>query len=54
MVLEELEDEIRRNTAFARSQDVLAKLAAEAIVEYHTGKTQGDRGLINESQTCYS
>jgi hypothetical protein len=33
MILEKLEAEIQRDAAFAGSQDVLAKLAAEVIVE---------------------
>lgn len=40
IILEELEDEIRWDEAFAGSQDTLAKLAAEAMAEYHAGKTQ--------------
>ncbi len=40
MILEELEDERRWDEAFARSPDVLAKLAAEAMTEFRTGKTQ--------------
>jgi predicted nucleotide-binding protein len=40
MILEELEDEIRWDEAFAGSKDTLAKLAAEAMAEYHAGKTQ--------------
>lgn len=40
MILEELEDEIRWDAAFAGSQDTLAKLAAEAMTQYHAGKTQ--------------
>ena len=40
MILEELEDEIQWDTAFANSKDALAKLAAEAIAEYRAGKTQ--------------
>ncbi len=40
MILEELEDEIRWDTAFASSQATLAKLAAEAMTEYRAGKTQ--------------
>ncbi|MHC0061668.1 hypothetical protein ACWATR_01930 [Nostoc sp. UIC 10890] len=40
MILEELEDEIRWDEAFAGSQDTLAELAAEAMAEYHAGKTQ--------------
>lgn len=38
--LEELEDEIRWDAAFALSHDALAKLAAEARAEYRAGKTQ--------------
>jgi len=40
IILEELEDEIRWDNAFAGSQDTLAKLASEAMAEYHAGKTQ--------------
>jgi hypothetical protein len=40
MILEELEDEARWDTTFAKSQDVLAKLASEAMSEYRAGKTQ--------------
>lgn len=40
MILEELEDEARWDETFAKSQDVLAKLAGEAIAEYRAGKTQ--------------
>ena len=40
MILEELEDEARWDEAFAKSQDVLAKLADEAMAEYRAGKTQ--------------
>ncbi len=39
-VLEELEDEARWNSAFARTQDSLAKLGAEAMLEHRQGKTQ--------------
>lgn len=39
-ILAELEDEVRWDTAFAKSQDMLAKLAGEAMAEYHAGKTQ--------------
>ena len=40
IILEELEDEIQWNISFERSQDLLAKLAKEAMSEYHAGKTQ--------------
>ena len=40
MILEELEDEMRWDKAFKRSQDALASLAAEAMAEYRAGKTQ--------------
>jgi len=40
IILEELEDEKRWDTAFAKSQNVLAKLASEAMAEYRVGKTQ--------------
>ena len=35
MILEEIEDERRWDEAFSRSPDVLAKLAASAMAEYH-------------------
>ena len=40
IIMEELEDEARWDTTFAKSQDALAKLAAEAMAEYHAGTTQ--------------
>ena len=40
MILEELEDERRWDESFARSPDLLAKLATEAMAEYRVGKTQ--------------
>ena len=40
IILEELEDEDKWDTAFANSQDALAKLAGEAMAEYRAGKTQ--------------
>ncbi|MCC5658606.1 hypothetical protein LC608_16740 [Nostoc sp. XA010] len=40
MILAELEDERRWDETFARSPDILAKLAAEAMAEYRAGKTQ--------------
>ncbi|MBD2080203.1 hypothetical protein [Leptolyngbya sp. FACHB-17] len=40
LILEELEDDQRWDESFARSPDFLAKLAAEAMAEYHAGKTQ--------------
>jgi hypothetical protein len=40
MILAELEDERRWDESFARSPDLLAKLAAEAMAEYHAGQTQ--------------
>mgnify|MGYP000509980719 CR=1 FL=1 len=39
LILEELEDEIQWNEAFANSQDALARLAAEAMAEHRAGKT---------------
>ncbi|MCL0074381.1 hypothetical protein M1O50_05920 [Dehalococcoidia bacterium] len=41
LILEELEDEMRWEKAFARSQDALAKLAQEAMAEHRAGKTKG-------------
>jgi hypothetical protein len=40
LILEELEDDQRWDQSFARSPDLLAKLAAEAMTEYRAGKTQ--------------
>lgn len=40
LILEELEEEQRWDESFARSQDLLAKLAAEAMAEYQAGRTQ--------------
>ena len=40
IIIEEIEDEIKWEKAFADSQDILAKLAAEAMTEYRAGKTQ--------------
>jgi hypothetical protein len=40
LILEELEEEQRWDDSFARSPGLLAKLAADAMVEYRAGKTQ--------------
>ncbi|MEG4281905.1 hypothetical protein QUB68_02155 [Microcoleus sp. A006_D1] len=40
MILEELQDDLICDRAFASSPDTLAKLAATAMTEYHAGKTQ--------------
>jgi hypothetical protein len=40
LILEELNDDNRWDESFARSPDLLAKLAAEAMAENHAGKTQ--------------
>ena len=40
MILEELEDEILWDEAFARSALRIAKLATEAMAEYRAGKTK--------------
>jgi hypothetical protein len=40
MILEELEEEAKWDQSFALSPDLLAKLASEAMAEYHAGKTQ--------------
>lgn len=40
LILEELEEEQRWDESFARSPDLLAKLADEAMTEYRSGKTQ--------------
>jgi hypothetical protein len=38
--LAELEEEQRWNDSFTRSPNLLAKLAAEAMAEHRSGKTQ--------------
>jgi hypothetical protein len=40
MILAELEEEAKWDQSFARSPDLLAKLASEAMAEYRAGKTQ--------------
>jgi hypothetical protein len=40
MILEELNDDNQWDESFARSPDLLAKLAAEAMAEHRAGKTQ--------------
>ncbi|BAZ44748.1 hypothetical protein NIES4102_17650 [Chondrocystis sp. NIES-4102] len=40
IILEEIEEEIIWDQAFANSQDLLATLAAEAMREYQAGETQ--------------
>lgn len=40
IILEELEDEARWEQAFSKSQDALAKLAAEAMEEDRKGETK--------------
>lgn len=40
LILEELEEDQRWDDSFARSPDLLAQLAAEAMAEYRAGKTQ--------------
>lgn len=39
MILEELEDERSWDEAFAHSPDMLAKLAAEGMAEYHAERS---------------
>ncbi len=39
-ILEELEDEARWDSAFSKSPDLLAKLAAKALAENEAGKTK--------------
>ena len=36
MILEEIEDDRRWDESFSRSPDILAKLAASAMIEYRT------------------
>ena len=40
MILDEIEDEQHWDEAFSRSPDILAKLAASAMAEYHAGETE--------------
>jgi hypothetical protein len=46
-LLAELDDEKRWRQSFARSQDVLSKLAAEARKEHAAGKTRPLEDLLN-------
>lgn len=39
-ILEELEDEKRWNELFAKSQDMLSKMAAKALANYRAGLTE--------------
>ncbi len=39
LILEELEEEVIWNQAFAKSHDLLAKLAAAALAEDNAGRT---------------
>ncbi|WP_068814416.1 hypothetical protein [Phormidesmis priestleyi] len=40
LIMEELEEDQQWDESFARSPDLLAKLAAEAMAEHRAGKTQ--------------
>ncbi|PZU96140.1 MAG: hypothetical protein DCE90_10355 [Pseudanabaena sp.] len=40
MILEELEDDSKWERSFASSQNLLAKLAEDAMLEYRAGKTE--------------
>ena len=40
LLLDEMQDEARWDAAFARSQDMLAGMAAEAMEEYRAGETR--------------
>ncbi len=40
LILEELEDEEKWDAQFANSQDLLARLGAEAVAEHEAGLTQ--------------
>ena len=40
IILEEIEDEPQWDKALSSSPDLLAKLAASAMAEYHAGETQ--------------
>ena len=40
VILEELETERRWNKSFAESQEILSKMAAEALAEHRNGQTQ--------------
>lgn len=40
LILEELEEEQSWDASFASSPDLLAKMAAVAMAEYHAGQTQ--------------
>jgi len=40
LILEELEDEVQWDSTFVRTQDALAKFAAEAMAEDHAEETE--------------
>lgn len=40
LILEEITDDAQWEASFAKSPDILAKLAAAAMAEYHAGKTE--------------
>ncbi|MBD2485284.1 hypothetical protein [Planktothrix sp. FACHB-1365] len=40
LILQEVEAQMRWDSAFAQSPDAMAKLAANAMAEYHSGQTQ--------------
>lgn len=40
MILEEIEDDQRWDESFSLTPNILAKLAASAMAEYHAGQTQ--------------
>lgn len=46
LVLAEIEDEGRWDDAFAKSQDELASMAAEAIAEHKAGKTRAMEEIL--------
>jgi hypothetical protein len=51
LILEELNDDNRWEESFARSPDLLTKLAAEATAEHRAGKTQDCCSII--FRNCY-
>jgi hypothetical protein len=54
IILEEIEEEKRWDQSFARSPDLLAKLAAEAMTEYRQGRTQELDSETLRSNMIYS
>ena len=52
IILDEIDSEKNWATSFAKSQDLLSSMAAEAITEHAAGKTKPLQRLLMESKTA--